>query len=180
MMKKLLFLALQFISLCSLAQNTGNNSAYNPQDFYLPSFNPPAGSVFRSAKGTPGPMYWQNKADYLIHATLNEKDTSITGDVTISYTNNSPDKLDYLWLQLDQNLFEPASRGTLTTPVSGVRFDSKGFRGGFHIADIAVTYNGKTYKVQPVITDTRMQVRLNSPMLPKGGKVSVKINFSIS
>ena len=180
-MKKVYLLCLQLISFGFLfAQNGGNDSLYNPQDFYVPGFNPVAGNQFRSANGAPGPMYWQNSADYLIHATLSEKDTSIKGDVTISYTNNSPDKLDYLWLQLDQNLFDPASRGTLTTPVSGVRFDSKGFRGGFHIEDVVVTYNGKTYKVPPVITDTRMQVRLNSPVLPKGGKVSVKINFSFA
>lgn len=72
------------------------HSLYNPQDYYLPGFNTTAGNQFRSANGAPGPMYWQNRADYLIHATLSEKDTSITGDVIITYTNNSPDKLDYL------------------------------------------------------------------------------------
>ena len=86
--------------------------------FLLQGFNPHAGNAYRSANGTPGPMYWQNSASYLIHATLSEKDTSITGDVTISYTNNSPDKLDYLWLQLDQNLFDPNSRGAAATPAS--------------------------------------------------------------
>ena len=50
--------------------------------------------------------------------------------------------------------------------------------GGYHIAGVTVTYHGKTYKVQPIITDTRMQVRLNSPMLPKGDKINVKMNFS--
>ena len=61
-------------------------------------------------------MYWQNSASYLIHATLSEKDTSITGDVTISYVNNSPDQLEYVWLQLDQNLFDLKSRGVAATP----------------------------------------------------------------
>ncbi len=177
-MKKILLTCLQLLWICfSRAQDV---VIYNPQDFYLPSFNPIAGNQFRSAKGTPGSLYWQNSADYLIHATLSEKDTSVTGDVTISYTNNSPDKLDYLWLQLDQNLFDPASRGTLTTPVSGARFESKGFSGGIQIIDITITYNGKIYKVQPLITDTRMQVRLNDQLLPKGGKLSVKINFSFA
>ncbi len=94
------------------AQNDRNeNASYNPHVFFTSDFNPPAGNIYRSASGIPGPMYWQNSASYLIHATLSEKDTSMTGDVTITYTNNSPDKLDYLWLQLDQNLFNPASRG---------------------------------------------------------------------
>src|SRR6476469_4610262 len=126
-------------------------------------------------------MYWKNSADYLIHDTLSEKDTSITGDVTISYTNNSPDKLDYIWLQLDQNVFDPASRGSAATPVSGDRFDVQGFkRGGYHLGAIFLTYHGKTYQVQPVVSDTRMQLRLTSPLQPKGDKISVKINYSFA
>jgi len=182
-MKKIALLWFHLVILGFLsAQNAGNNAQlYNPQDFYLPAFTPTTGNLYRSANGAPSPMYWQNSADYLIHATLSEKDTTITGDVTISYTNNSPDKLDYLWLQLDQNLFHPASRGSAATPVSGDRFDVQGFNmGGFHIADVSVTYKEKTYKVQPVITDTRMQLRLSGPMLPKGDKIIVKVIFSFA
>jgi len=137
----------------------------------------------RSAGGQPGQHYWQNRADYLIKATLNEmtQDTTITGEVTISYTNNSPDSLDYLWLQLDQNLFKPDSRGAATTPIGGDRFDVKGFdRGGYHIASVSVTYKGQTYQVDPVITDARMQLRLNQPMGANGEKILVKINYSFS
>ncbi len=171
-------LCFQLLSLGLYAQNTGS---YNPQDFYLPGFNPTPGNEFRSANGSPGPMYWQNSADYLIHAILSEKDTTITGDVTISYTNNSPDKLDYIWLQLDQNVFDPASRGSAATPVSGDRFDVQGFkRGGYHIGAVFLTHHGKTYQVLPVISDTRMQLRLNSPMLPKGDKITVKVNYSFA
>ena len=179
-MKKILLLCLSFLNMGLLfSQNQANeNPPYNPQDFYLPTFNPTAGNAFRSANGNPGPMYWQNSADYLIHAILSEKDTSITGDVTISYTNNSPNKLDFVWLQLDQNMFNTASRGSAATPVSGTRFEGQGVNLGYKIADVSVTGNGKTYKVQPIITDTRMQLRLNSPMMPKGGKITVKINFS--
>ncbi len=181
-MKKIALTCCQLIAISFLfGQQTLNDPAlYNPQDFYLPVFNPPPGNAFRSSNGAPGPMYWQNKADYLIRATLNEKDTSISGDVTISYTNNSPDKMDYLWLQLDQNLFNPVSRGSATTPVSGVRFDSKGFKGGFQISDITVSHNGKINHVEPVITDTRMQVRLDNPLSARGDKISVKITFRFS
>lgn len=181
-MKKVILFFCQLMAASFLfGQQTVNDPAlYNPQDFYLPVFNPPPGNAFRSSNGAPGPMYWQNKADYLIHATLNEKDTSISGDVTISYTNNSPDKMDYLWLQLDQNLFNPASRGAATTPVSGVRFDSKGFKGGFQISELAVSHNGKINHVEPVITDTRMQVRLDNPLSARGDKISLKITFRFS
>jgi len=180
-MRKFLLLCFQVVSTGFLyAQNTGNDSAtYNPHDFFLQSFNPPAGNGYRSANGTPGPLYWQNSASYLIHAALSEKDTTITGDVTVTYTNNSPDKLDYLWLQLDQNIFNPSSRGVAAIPVTGDPFGILGnSQGGYRITGVTVTYHGKTYNVQPVITDTRMQVRLKSPMLPKGDEISVKVDYS--
>ncbi len=181
-MKKILLLCVLLLSQYILiAQNpvTGDVK-YDPHDFYLPGFDPPAGNVYRSADGSPGPMYWQNRADYLIHATLSEKDTSVSGDVTITYTNNSPDQLDYLWLQLDQNLFNPASRGLAATAISGDRFDGDGFEGGYHIADVTVTYKAATYKLDPVISDTRMQLRLKSPLKPEGDKIEIKVTYSFA
>ncbi|MCJ7758536.1 MAG: M1 family metallopeptidase, partial [Gillisia sp.] len=128
---------------------------------------------------TPGPKYWQNNSSYLIHAALNEKDTSVTGDVTISYTNNSPDQLDFLWLQLDQNILESSSRAIATTPYSGDDIGSLDITdGGYRIKDVIVTQKGDSYSLQPVITDTRMQLRLKTAIQPGGDKVSVKINFS--
>jgi Peptidase family M1 domain len=182
-MKKLSSLGLLLISMGILKAQNGSNAdtSYNPHDFFLQGFNPPAGNAYRSANGTPGPMYWQNSASYLIHAILSEKDTSVTGDVVISYVNNSPDKLDYVWLQLDQNLFNPISRAAAATPVSGDVFGVLGVNnGGYHIAAVSVMYGGKTYKVQPIISDTRMQIRLNSPVLPKGDKISIKVNYSFT
>jgi Aminopeptidase N len=180
-MKKILIFFIQLVSLGFLyAQNPGNDTtSYNPHDFFLQGFNPPAGNGYRSANGTPGPLYWQNNASYLIHARLSEKDTTIAGDVTVTYTNNSPDKLDYLWLQLDQNIFDPSSRGVAATPFTGDAFGVLGnTHGGYHITGVTVTYHGKTYKVQPVITDTRMQVRLNSPILTKGDEIAVKVDYN--
>ena len=182
-MRKLFFgTCLLLSTVFAMAQNaTDNGSAYNPHDFFLQGFNPPAGNMYRSANGSPGPQYWQNSASYVIHAMLSEKDTSVTGDVQILYTNNSPDKLDYVWLQLDQNLFNPASRGTAAIPASGDLIGVLGVdKGGYHIADVSVIYGGKTYMVQPVISDTRMQIRLKSSLLPKGDKVTIKINYSFA
>ena len=162
-----------------LAQTTSN---YDPHELFGPYFFTTNGNEYRSAGGQPGPKYWQNRADYLIRATLNEEDTTIRGEVTIDYTNNSPDKLDFLWLQLDQNLFRPDSRGAATTPVTGDRFDVKGFsKGGYHIESVEVNYGVKTYTVTPVITDARMQVRLQAPVKPGGDKIKVlvKYNFAI-
>src|ERR1700710_433013 len=78
---------------------------YNELQVFDHSFFTYNGNEFRSANGAPGPKYWQNKADYVINAELVEKDTLIKGNVSINYTNNSQDTLNYLWLQLDQNLF---------------------------------------------------------------------------
>lgn len=180
-MKKILLLYVTFLNLGFLfSQNPANeNYLYNPHDFFVSLFNPPAANEFRSANGTPGPGYWQNTSSYLIHATLSEKDTTITGDVTISYTNNSPDELDYLWLQLDQNIFESASRAVTATKFPGDYFGILGKTdGGFRIKDVTIIQDGTSNSVHPIITDTRMQIRLNTAMQPKGDMVTIKINFS--
>jgi hypothetical protein len=158
-MKNILLLCVQLLSICLLhAQNGSNVAAYNPHDFFVQNFNPPAGNAFRSAKGIPGPLYWQNNSSYLIHAAFSEKDTSVTGDVTITYTNNSPDQLDYLWLQLDQNIFKPSSRSVAATRYPGDYFSVLGKNnGGYQIKNVTISQGGKTYTTQPVISDTRMQ-----------------------
>ncbi len=162
---------------------TPDSIKYDHNEVFGPIVWPVTSGNTRSASGQPGVNYWQNRADYTIHAALNEtpQDTTITGEVVITYTNNSPDKLDYLWLQLDQNLFKPDSRGAATVPIGGDRFDVRGFsRGGYHIESVSVTYKGDTYTVAPVITDARMQVRLTNPMEGKGEKIKVKVNYSFS
>ncbi|HEX8021669.1 M1 family metallopeptidase, partial [Mucilaginibacter sp.] len=173
--------ALMPLTRTASAQST-DTTKYNHQDLFGPITWPVTSGGTRSAAGKPSPAYWQNKADYQIKASLNEgKDTTITGEVKITYTNNSPDKLDYLWLQLDQNLFKPDSRGAAVTPYTGDRFDVRGFsRGGYHIASVDVTYKGETYKVDPIITDARMQLRLNTPMDGKGEKIEIKVNYDFA
>lgn len=174
------FLVLRFCHLDAQTEQF-DSTTYNPHDYFLQSFNPPAGNMYRSADGKPGPMYWQNNASYLIHATLNEKDTSVKGDVVITYTNNSPDKLDFVWLQLDQNIFKPDSRSAAASPVSGDVLGVLGLvNGGYHIAEVVITQGEKSYTTQPVITDTRMQLRLNKPVMPKGDKITIKINYSFT
>jgi hypothetical protein len=156
-------------------------SIYNKNQVFDPSFMSQDATEFRSANGAPGPKYWQNSANYTIHSTLNEKDTTLAGDVTINYTNNSTDDLKYLWLQLDQNLFNPESRGAATTLISGDRFDVKGYtKGGYHIKSVLVKYKGKSYNIKPVITDTRMQLRLPFSVRSGGDKVDITVNYFFS
>ncbi|HKK44060.1 MAG TPA: M1 family metallopeptidase [Balneolaceae bacterium] len=158
-----------------LAQQT---QSYDSHKTFDPTFLNDPGTAYRSGDGTPGPKYWQNSPDYTIHVKLNEEDTTISGTTDISYTNNSPDALHYLWLQLDQNLFNPQSRGNKTTPVGGDRFGIRGFNGGENIQSVSVTMNGKTYKPEYRISDTRMQVRLQNPVKSQGGKVNVSITYN--
>ena len=156
-------------------------SAYNHNQVFDPTFFTQNGNEFRSANGAPGPKYWQNSANYIIHATLDEKDTLLKANVSINYTNNSPDSLNYLWLQLDQNLFDSTSRGAATTLVTGDRFDVKGYKkGGYNIVYASVLYKGKKYSLNPVITDTRMQLRLPFSMKPNGDKIDITVDYNFS
>jgi hypothetical protein len=179
-MRKSLLAVLTLLNIGALqAQTPADTVGYNPHDLFTPAFNMPAGNKYRSAKGIPGPDYWQNTASYLIHASFNEQDTTVTGDVTITYTNNSPDPLDYLWLQLDQNIFKPNSRAVAATKYPGDYFEILGdtSKGGYTITNISITENERTYSTAPVISDTRMQLRLDKPISPKGGTAKVKIKF---
>lgn len=176
--EKLLLLFISLLLIPALG-NAQVKSEYNKDQLFYPQFFTNNGNDTRNADGSPGPKYWQNRADYIIHAALVEKDTLIKGSVTINYTNNSPASLKYLWLQLDQNLFEPGSRGEAVTP-AGDRFDAKGFKGGYKIGAVSVTYAGKNYVITPVITDTRMQIRLPFAIKPSGDKISVNIAYSFA
>ena len=74
----------------------------------------------RTASGAPGPAYWQQQADYVIDVEINEKTHQVIGSETITYTNNSPHELRYLWLQLDPNLFSKHSFTPLTDEAPGL------------------------------------------------------------
>jgi len=154
-------------------------STYDKKQVFDPQFFTNNGNEIRNGNGAPGLKYWQNRADYTIHAALLEKDTMVKGDVSINYTNNSPDTLNYLWLQLDQNLFKADSRGAAVTP-AGDRFDSNGFKGGYTIGKVSVVYAGKTYTIKPYITDTRMQIRLPFAVKQQGDKITVNIDYSFA
>src|SRR4028118_122435 len=84
-------------------------SKYDQHEVFAPLFYPDMGDDLRTAGGTPGSKYWQNAADYKIDVSLNELEHSLAGSVLITYKNNSPDKLSFLWLQLDQNIYSLAS-----------------------------------------------------------------------
>src|SRR5258707_1170447 len=155
-MKKLFFvLTGLLIMFSSFAQS--NPSNYDNHEAFNPQFYPYPGNDYRSASGEPGPKYWQNRADYKINCILDTASNGLSGDVEITYTNNSPDNLKFLWLQLDQNIYKKDSRGSATTE-SGGRWTNTGYTEGDLIKSISVEYNGKTFTPKYNVTDTRTQV----------------------
>ncbi len=78
----------------------------------------PTPNVYRTASGAPGTQYWQQRADHQVKVTLHEENQSISASETIRYTNNSPDTLRYIWIQLDQNRFAAGSAARLTETAS--------------------------------------------------------------
>jgi hypothetical protein len=172
MFKKHVFLGLALLlSSVALAQNK-----YSAHELFHPLWNYGPVSSARSAAGVPGPGYWQNSADYKIAVSLDDVANKITGDVEITYKNNSPDKLPFLWLQLDQNSFNTQSRGGKTTPISGGRFGNLAFDGGYKIE--SVTIDGKPANF--IVEDTRMQIRLAAPLAEKIGTAKIKIAYSFT
>lgn len=160
------------------------SSNYNYHDAFGPNFYTTNGTDTRSASGQPGAKYWQNRADYTLTASLNEQNSEVTGSEILTYTNNSPDKLSFLWLNVDQNLFKKDSRGNAVIPIKGSRNGAKGevFNGGHTIKSIKLlsTVKGKTSEreLKFTITDTRMQIFLPEELNPNGTAVKLKIDFS--
>lgn len=156
-------------------------SKYNNREAFHPFFYPYPGTVFRSASGEPGQKYWQNKADYLINATINPDEHSVTGNVTLTYTNNSPDDLRFIWLQLDQNIYKKDSRGSATTTTQGGRWANAAFTEGYGIKSVKLEMNGKSISPTHTITDTRMQVWLPEVLKNSGAqlKISIEYNFTV-
>lgn len=142
----------------------------------------PTPTLLREGSGRPGPRYWQQRADYTISVALDTAAHKIAGRETIRYTNNSPDTLRYLWLQLDQNLFRDDSRGAVLTPPDA-RFAARGFQGGFVLDGVrAVRRTGnrpaRSVSIATTINGTMMRVDLDQPLPPGGGVVSLDIGFS--
>lgn len=164
----ILFLFVFGVTLSISAQQYGNQQLFD-------EFTYRQGNVYRTASGKPGSEYWQNYADYILEAKLDETNHMISGKVHISYTNNSPEDLDFVWLYLEQNRFTKTSRGTLTTPVFGNRY-SGDVEGGFELTNIQLKSDG-TVSSKHIISDTRMQVFFDKPIKAQGGKADIEMDF---
>ena len=144
----------------------------------------PTPNEYRTGSGAPGPKYWQQKADFVINVELNDDNQTITGSETITYHNNSPDVLKYLWMQLDQNIL--SENNTLNTTNTGNVRDSAAaktfatqlsdFKAGFNVKSVK-DVTGKTLPY--MINNTMMRVDLPQP-LKAGEKVSFLVDWSFN
>ena len=179
-MKFFLITVLSFCALGTLAQEDPKwEGKFEQLGQTLPTPN-----EYRTGSGAPGPKYWQQKADYVISIELHESSSSISGTETITYTNNSPDVLKYLWLQVDQNIL--SKENTLANADTGVVKDSvnaktyaadvSDFNAGFSIKSVTET-NGKPLPY--IINNTMMRVDLPQPLRP-GQKYSFGLAWSFN
>ncbi|QEM08029.1 M1 family metallopeptidase [Mucilaginibacter rubeus] len=156
-------------------------SVYDYHETFGPGFYTKNGTEFRAASGEPGYKYWQNRADYQLAAKLNDQTNEITGSEVLTYTNNSPQTLGFMWMQLDQNLFKLDSRGTAIVPPAGSRNWGRGeaFDAGYKIKSVKVAgAKGEYVDAKFLITDTRMQVFLPKEIAANGGQAKLKIEYS--
>ncbi|HEY8927622.1 MAG TPA: M1 family metallopeptidase [Mucilaginibacter sp.] len=158
---------------------------YDNHETFGFSFYTKNGTEYRAADGEPGPKYWQNRADYQLAATLNDQTNEITGSEVVTYTNNSPQKMDFVWMNMEQNMFKEDSRGQAIVPLVGNVKSSRDwgrgqvFDAGFKIKSIKVLgAKGAATDVKYLVTDTRMQVFLPATLAATGGQVKLKIEYS--
>jgi len=162
------------LALLWSALTGASDPTYNPRETFAPLDLGQSATDVRTASGVPGPRYWQNHADYAIHATLDPTAKTITGSVQISYANNSPDALDVLWLQLDQNIYRADSRAALSQGQRKGR--GGGTTDGMTIDAAEVQVAGKISQIVPLISDTRAQLALPNAIAP-GGKAVVTLRY---
>ncbi len=177
---------LYFISLLAAMQVTAQETPREPghtdnnkfSQMYSEMATP---NMFRTASGAPGPAYYQQQADYKIDVELDDENTKLYGTETITYHNNAPEPLEYLWVQLDQNRRASDSKSPLANSQNmGTKYSTQGFSrtyleesfdGGFKIEFVQ---DAKGKPMRYIVNQTMMRIDLPEPLKP--GK---KISFSI-
>lgn len=146
----------------------------------------PTPNVYRTASGAPGHEYYQQQADYVMDIVLDDEQQTITGDISITYTNNSPDALTYLWLQLDQNMraldSETKAIATMTldegTSMAALKRLHNQFDGGFKLTKV-LDANGENARF--AVVKTMMRVDLDEPLKTgESTQVSISYHYNIN
>jgi hypothetical protein len=189
--------SIAFSSSASIKQTKGEfEDKFRQLDEVLPTPN-----VYRNAAGEPGHEYWQQKVDYVINVTLDEEKRRLDATQSITYKNNSPDTLKYLWIQLDQNKFREDSMSALTTTFGGIgnrgpatasasdsspaKVSIAALRRDQFVNDNALGYEIKKVAasngdgLNHVIVGTLMRVDLPKPLKP-GKSINFDIDFGFN
>jgi Peptidase family M1 domain len=178
-MKKLVVLLFVTLSFSTFAQQKDWQGKFEQLDQLLPAPN-----SYRSSSGAPGPAYWQQQADYIINVELNDENQTITGSETITYYNNSPETLRYLWLQLDQNINDPNSmtqqtsggsiRDSIPAKMLATTTGAFDFKGGYQIKSVR---DAADKPLAHTVNFTMMRIDLPQP-LKSGEKYTFKVDWS--
>ncbi|WJJ98252.1 M1 family metallopeptidase [Algibacter luteus] len=177
-MRTLTFLLLLFV--CNInAQTQPWQGKFEPIDNMISAPN-----VYRAASGAPGKAYWQQRADYNIKATLDEKNNTLYGEETITYYNNSPDDLTYLWVQLEQNVNKKENEdfGSINNRMKDsitsrkLQFLTRAidFPAGYTIKHVKDTDGNH---IKTMVNNTMMKVKLNT-VLKSGETTKLSIAWS--
>ncbi|MFC1530809.1 M1 family metallopeptidase [Gemmatimonadota bacterium] len=145
-----------------------NQGIFAPLDLPTPTMR-------RDASGRPGPEYWQQTADYEIRVTLDPAAHRISGSEVITYTNNSPDELDFVWVHLDLNIFKTGGRSDLVGASSSRRRPTGG---GVQLTRVGVFKDNEWQSAYYVVDDTRMRIDLPEPLAANGGTLQLAIDWS--
>ncbi len=146
-----------------------NKNIFSPLDL-------PAPDRVRTAAGLPGVDYWQQQVDYKMDVVLDPENESVSAVATITYTNNSPEPLEFIWFSLEQNLFKENSLSSKTTP-PGARFNNRRqFQGGYDIKHVRIGEHELTMNIY----DTLGRVDLPEPIPANGGKIDLEIGWSFN
>ena len=163
-------------------RNAGSNhgNRFEQLDYLMQDPN-----EYRTASGAPGSKYWQQRADYDINVDINEVDNLLTGSETVTYTNNSPDVLTYIWLQVDENFHHPNSNNNHDKPSTmheGLtdlqlrQMDPKEYLKGYGVNILSLT-DAAGNALKYTVNQTMMRVELPVP-LKSGQKFVFKVSWN--
>lgn len=164
-MKQIILLLSISCLVTNLSFGQSQISTYNHHKAFAPLFFADGGNLIRSINGTPGPRYWQNKANYMVEATLDTTSRTLTGQVMIGYTNNSPGQLQQLWLQLVWN------EGKISSRPSGTK--------GFTLHEVKIKRGSEWMDASYTVYGRRMQIRLPEPLDGSGTSMKIAIKYDL-
>ena len=177
-------LILATAALAPLA-HAADDGRFDARELFAPLQLPDAPNAFRSGSGKPGPLFWQNRADYDLKASIDPATRTLSGEETITYANRSPDTLDVLWLQLDQNIYRADAKAKDVRAPRPPRpgqppkpWAPSPSTDGYRIASVEVEQGGKRVPAKFLVDETRMRVDLPAPLAGNGGTLKLHVRYA--